>query len=102
MIRRPPRSPRFPYTTLFRSNGKVAERQGDGEGTGLLRPVAAAPLVLTGPAIRVVTLDRITLPPGASHDDDAFLASRALLTETGEDRKSTRLNSSHANIPYAV
>src|SRR3712207_8520768 len=74
MIRRPPRSTLFPYTTLFRS-----------------RP------------IRVVILDPVR-PLGA----DLTPVSRTDLTRrcpsVGEDRdrKSTRLNSSHANISYAV
>src|SRR5258708_17768701 len=68
MIRRPPRSTLFPYTTLFRSRlrGEVASILRAGEGT----------------------LDRLGLaesPPSP-----------------GEDRKSTRLNSSHQIISYAV
>jgi len=65
-------------------SGKVVERQGGGEGTGLLHLVATAPLDLIGPVPRVVTLERITLPPGARYDDDAFLASRVLLAESGD------------------
>src|SRR3712207_6959272 len=70
MIRRPPRSTLFPYTTLFRSCGGR-----------LLRLVAR----VRGPHERA---------PSASH---CAWASRDPL-----DRKSTRLNSSHANISYAV
>src|SRR3712207_8704017 len=79
MIRRPPRSTLFPYTTLFRSS--------DGQS------------VLLAPRKRVETLEH----------------RRAELVDAGEgklhlrldasamgDRKSTRLNSSHANISYAV
>src|SRR3712207_7083513 len=74
MIRRPPRSTLFPYTTLFRS---LRPR---GEG-GV--PAAAA----TADADRhPVLCARRALPPRAA----------------GADRKSTRLNSSHANISYAV
>src|SRR3712207_8320671 len=62
MIRRPPRSTLFPYTTLFRSGGEVARLREDRQ-----------PLV---------------------HGRQADLPRR--------DRKSTRLNSSHANISYAV
>src|SRR5258707_2552620 len=72
MIRRPPRSTLFPYTTLFRSLGLGGQRRGRGDGG-----------VFPAAALR-----------GARH---AALRGRA---ET--DRKSTRLNSSHANISYAV
>src|SRR2546429_1377286 len=73
MIRRPPRSTLFPYTTLFRS-GRL-ERAGDGARRGA-RPAARRPLP-GGP----VPAGR---PGGA------------------RDRKSTRLNSSHGYISYAV
>src|SRR3712207_7457329 len=72
MIRRPPRSTLFPYTTLFRSLGRA------------LRYVPAA--VLTAVVIPLLLYDNGTL--------EVSLAN--------EDRKSTRLNSSHANISYAV
>src|SRR5258707_11510314 len=84
MIRRPPRSTLFPYTTLFRSQFVRAIRlPGNRPGTvaspgvfGGFRP-AAAPRI-----------DRSPIPPGQY--------------EGLRDRKSTRLNSSHANISYAV
>src|SRR3712207_8229655 len=74
MIRRPPRSTLFPYTTLFRS-GEI--------GHGLAR-------------LRVVTRDE--------HGRGLPGRLAASLEDLGEDgdRKSTRLNSSHANISYAV
>src|SRR3712207_6973326 len=83
MIRRPPRSTLFPYTTLFRS--KVAHDV-----------TIIGPLGLPS-----------TMPDHASslyaRNVQALLA---VMTEEGqlklEDRKSTRLNSSHANISYAV
>src|SRR3712207_8591848 len=89
MIRRPPRSTLFPYTTLFRSwEGDVEPTQRlvdvvEAE-TGGLRPderAAAELLALSGP------LD---------------LTDLVELTSSEVDRKSTRLNSSHANISYAV
>src|SRR3712207_7713978 len=70
MIRRPPRSTLFPYTTLFRSDSFLA-----------LRPY-------TGAGRYVNYLD-------ADERADAIAAAYG-------DRKSTRLNSSHANISYAV
>src|SRR2546430_5509436 len=67
MIRRPPRSTLFPYTTLFRSNNDTGN-------------------VTLGPVDRIVVLT----------------GQRPDLNLTREDRKSTRLNSSHSQISYAV
>src|SRR3712207_8504214 len=75
MIRRPPRSTLFPYTTLFRSGGEDGQAlpgEGDDDGEGLEGEDGAE--------------DEGDLDAGAEH----------------RDRKSTRLNSSHANISYAV
>src|SRR3712207_8488536 len=87
MIRRPPRSTLFPYTTLFRS----------GIDSALVAAVAVDAL---GPR-QVVG---VSMPSGYSSehskDDAADLAKRTGLDY--RDRKSTRLNSSHANISYAV
>src|SRR3712207_7467142 len=95
MIRRPPRSTLFPYTTLFRSQqrglrlppgeteaGDVDEHQVVvGAAGDQARPAAGQAL---GEALRVV-------------GDGLRVAG-----ELRSDRKSTRLNSSHANISYAV
>src|SRR2546430_3203412 len=67
MIRRPPRSTLFPYTTLFRSI-----------------PVQLNALGYRGPAV------------------SAKAATEYRIVALGEDRKSTRLNSSHSQISYAV
>src|SRR3712207_7514433 len=82
MIRRPPRSTLFPYTTLFRSPGH-----------------------------NVASLDGM-IPEGVDHIESAIMGEPMPVTFTEEgvyglectpqDRKSTRLNSSHANISYAV
>src|SRR3712207_7781200 len=94
MMRRPPRSTLLPYTTLYRSD----------EGRQILGRVARGHV-------------RVEPAPGLRGDDD--LLARALAPELREqalaaavavdvgrveevDRKSTRLNSSHANISYAV
>src|SRR5947209_15598106 len=77
----PPRSTLFPYTTLFRSGG-------------LLRPIPVARKNV-GPAHN----DFITLPQ--FHLDATDRRTRAARFNM-PDRKSTRLNSSHANISYAV
>src|SRR3712207_7051905 len=91
MIRRPPRSTLFPYTTLFRSAPcapcKVPSRR-----QGKLPPAWKPPPARSGrpPAPRSSTPRRASSPrPGAPPPPRT-------------DRKSTRLNSSHANISYAV
>src|SRR3712207_7853068 len=83
MIRRPPRSTLFPYTTLFRS--PRAASAGEGEG-----PRAAA----AGEG------EHRRERPGRARPAARMGAGAS--TGTGRDRKSTRLNSSHANISYAV
>src|SRR3712207_7809442 len=87
MIRRPPRSTLFPYTTLFRSGlpercGHLADKAIQGRGA-----------LLTAAQVEVW--------------DDQLVDAHILilpddLLQLLEDRKSTRLNSSHANISYAV
>src|SRR3712207_8960098 len=85
MIRRPPRSTLFPYTTLFRS--------------GLLRGV---PDVLADQ----VPAGHLAQRPARQHAEGgqqlAVDAAHGGLAGARRDRKSTRLNSSHANISYAV
>src|SRR3712207_8466229 len=82
MIRRPPRSTLFPYTTLFRSEpGGSAEAVGAEEALQLAVEVRAQ-------------VDR--------ERDLEHAAVVALDELQPQDRKSTRLNSSHANISYAV
>src|SRR3712207_7060667 len=83
MIRRPPRSTLFPYTTLFRS---VFVRD-------LATDVNTRVSVATGGAAG----NAGSHAPSLSHDG-RFVAFQS----TATDRKSTRLNSSHANISYAV
>src|SRR3712207_8574248 len=82
MIRRPPRSTLFPYTTLFRSerHHPHPEPCAGFAGCRLPRDVEPEPPLDRRPA------------------QVAFLATN----DDHEDRKSTRLNSSHANISYAV
>src|SRR3712207_7245596 len=88
MIRRPPRSTLFPYTTLFRS---VSERGMQCRLAGDLRLDDSA---------RPHHLGRARAP-GDLRDADSLL-NRPAADEGALDRKSTRLNSSHANISYAV
>src|SRR3712207_6930941 len=94
MIRRPPRSTLFPYTTLFRS-AQVDERT---LGDGLLRAGI-------GDGRRVAVTHGDEDGRGAVGQAVAHLeGERERGARRGDvrDRKSTRLNSSHANISYAV
>src|SRR3712207_6973065 len=87
MIRRPPRSTLFPYTTLFRSRA-------------IGRAVATLLNVLN-PELLVVGGD-LAGTGDALLDGVRESVGRAALPAAARDRKSTRLNSSHANISYAV
>src|SRR3712207_8778007 len=94
MIRRPPRSTLFPYTTLFRSN--------DSRRLPLSRH---RPLIRGGPAgISGAGHGASGELEGLPETLPRVLRGRALSGDDheGPDRKSTRLNSSHANISYAV
>src|SRR3712207_7693991 len=83
MIRRPPRSTLFPYTTLFRSAvGADLDRGVRGGGRLPLHAAGRDP----------------DLRPGGGRGE----AQRGIGPSRRPDRKSTRLNSSHANISYAV
>src|SRR3712207_8739828 len=84
MIRRPPRSTLFPYTTLFRSKGRS-------------RPLKA----LDDKAMDLASQDA-ELKAALFRFVDVVPACRNLDDLARQDRKSTRLNSSHANISYAV
>src|SRR3712207_7137875 len=81
MIRRPPRSTLFPYTTLFRSKPGILSRTGK-------------------EASRILPPSHVATPCGDLHD--AAARHPCIRCLRGGDRKSTRLNSSHANISYAV
>src|SRR2546422_4890045 len=83
MIRRPPRSTLFPYTTLFRSVSETA-----------LVHFQEEPLV---PAVILRHAGGDLPPPVVTEPDPLQLLAHAV-----EDRKSTRLNSSHGYISYAV
>src|SRR3712207_8918410 len=82
MIRRPPRSPLFPYTTLFRS-------------PVIIDPVYGSPLVTS-------LINKVLLNGKRSTAERIVYGAMEGLREKTGDRKSTRLNSSHANISYAV
>src|SRR3712207_7474315 len=90
MIRRPPRSTLFPYPPLFRSASPMSDL-----------PLVAARFLVTADASPGL-LPRL-LQPLAKRDLMADLFHAAREGEVVQvDRKSTRLNSSHANISYAV
>src|SRR3712207_7064183 len=78
MIRRPPRSTLFPYTTLFRSKKRL-----DAQARAVMAELAASEA--TANSATPATVGRGSAPSAAL-----------------KDRKSTRLNSSHAHISYAV
>src|SRR3712207_8967036 len=83
MIRRPPRSTLFPYTTLFRSSRRahsVTSLPASAQIIAKAVPHDPAPITVT-----------LSMCPPQRHGEG-----------TRTDRKSTRLNSSHANISYAV
>src|SRR3712207_7656757 len=93
MIRRPPRSTLFPYTTLFRSSHLAGELFVKVSGVNFLH----IPYKGAGPALTGLL---------SGETQFAFLspvtARAQLQAKKVKDRKSTRLNSSHANISYAV
>src|SRR3712207_8679841 len=86
MIQQPPKSTLFPYTTLFRSERHARCTGADDEVIGL-----------------DLARHLPTSPPRSLRVDGAALGlERSQLEAQQRDRKSTRLNSSHANISYAV
>src|SRR5258705_8400975 len=101
MIRRPPRSTLFPYTTLFRSHCDIKdddvglEFEGPGDGFATRR----------GLTTDVPASVRFEQPADPASHDLVIVGEENLghaATQTGSDRKSTRLNSSHLGISYAV
>src|SRR3712207_7834088 len=90
MIRRPPRSTLFPYTTLFRSarapdRTRGAEQAARGNGSRVSETSPLSPV-----------------PGEAGAKEVSGSSDRGAEEKLRPDRKSTRLNSSHANISYAV
>src|SRR2546430_7468207 len=93
MIRRPPRSTLFPYTTLFRSNSTNANYDNNGNMT-------------TGFDGSGYTYDAqnrlIRVTKNGTTETFKYDALNRQVSQTIKDRKSTRLNSSHSQISYAV
>src|SRR5256885_7254850 len=93
MIRRPPRSTLFPYTTLFRSRTWADFKQELGWTDA---DVTKTFCHQVGVAHRRVLFETLKLDPAIDYPTVEFLGN------VGSDRKSTRLNSSHLVISYAV
>src|SRR3712207_9071818 len=102
MIRRPPRSTLFPYTTLFRSNV-------GGYNWGLVAGKTQTHFAWDSWLIQyneepALWFHDIFKPNGEAYDKQEVMFIKEMTQKEveKEDRKSTRLNSSHANISYAV
>src|SRR3712207_8068908 len=97
MIRRPPRSTLFPYTTLFRSS--FLEIGVDDAGT-----LGRFPALMVGPSLYFHLAggdEGLEIEQGIGLLDEAVDTTLRQTKLLEEDRKSTRLNSSHAKISYA-
>src|SRR3712207_7845353 len=94
MIRRPPRSTLFPYTTLFRSGQPPPDRGGQRS--------RRADVVRGGPQSGRREADQGGAGREAEEGQEVAMHFDIVNGENQKDRKSTRLNSSHANISYAV
>src|SRR5688572_32108998 len=92
MIRRPPRSTLFPYTTLFRSD-TVESKPRDA--------VSAACNILEAVCKTYIEDEKLTMPAKQDLQGVWTIVRKHLGFDPG-DRKSTRLNSSHSQISYAV
>src|SRR3712207_9068777 len=102
MIRRPPRSTLFPYTTLFRSEGHPDNYQGNDQercnrSTAEPNRGARPHCLLLSPSRQ----PQLLKDSGPATSLESHISERRL-DRPQTDRKSTRLNSSHANISYAV
>src|SRR5256885_12326865 len=95
MIRRPPRSTLFPYTTLFRSLALMLREQAQPTYLSIDKDVFAPEVVRTN-------WDQGRMQEGEALDIIGALAGQIVGSDITGDRKSTRLNSSHLVISYAV
>src|SRR2546430_12307121 len=90
MIRRPPRSTLFPYTTLFRSDAPFGA------------PLAVRLIVSVEPLVRAVEMADVPVWPWTNERVVGLAVMEKSFGGGAADRKSTRLNSSHSQISYAV
>src|SRR2546430_6099189 len=101
MIRRPPRSTLFPYTTLFRSDPVLRA-----ESAGVLTDIGFDGYAIGGLAVgepQEVMLRIVEgVAPALPTERPRYLMGVGTPEDLLEDRKSTRLNSSHSQISYAV
>src|SRR3712207_9111322 len=102
MIRRPPRSTLFPYTTLFRSSDDLTTVLEQDGPFGAERQRGQARR--HGQRVELEAIHDDEVAPVDERHRDGLRRRRVQREEIGDvrDRKSTRLNSSHANISYAV
>src|SRR2546430_11541624 len=100
MTRRPPRSTLFPYTPLFRSFNQLSQTVRDVlEAIGYKE---IGPHFTPAPPPICISLLDIAHCAGASYELAFFALLEKRISAVIEDRKSTRLNSSHSQISYAV
>src|SRR2546430_11082912 len=102
MIRRPPRSTLFPYTTLFRSGAFIPVS----EDAGMIEAVRAGALSIekleAWTSVCSVGIDMVAVPGATSAETIAAIIAdeMAVGVMNNKDRKSTRLNSSHSQLSY--
>src|SRR5690348_18056349 len=99
MIRHPPRPPLFPYTTLFRSRGGVMRHRA--KHRQLSRTASHRKALLANMATSLFKHDRVVTTEAKAKELRPYAERLITLARRG-DRKSTRLNSSHPSISYAV
>src|SRR3712207_9560241 len=102
MIRRPPRSTLFPYTTLFRSRQHLVDLVVAAVIVHLSLHVLFHRVSWGPPPVAAHYLLSLGPRAGGGKASASASGTRCYLLREAEDRKSTRLNSSHANISYAV
>src|SRR3712207_9379361 len=102
MIRRPPRSTLFPYTTLFRSEEQKQQWLPRVTSTDISAFLLTEPDVGSDPARLGTTAVPTEDGSGYLLNGRKLWATNGAIADVVVDRKSTRLNSSHANISYAV
>src|SRR3712207_6846718 len=98
MIRRPPRSTRFPYTTLFRSRHVIELHRELADVPGITASLCVTPYYVRPSEAQIVEHLRMV----AAESPVPVIAYNIPYRTGRGDRKSTRLNSSHANISYVV